>query len=157
MLECAESQRKSPTQPCQYGNVATAENTILQLSLFWFSFNFYFFSISLYLTFQDQGKINCGVSSQADFVQNYFLQKRMFRKQTFCKNTTFSPFWPILGPIWSLFDFNLTRSCAALGSGSLGQDTFHMFLWISIWNCYLFVSHQLYVSCQKVLEHVAKI
>ena len=110
----------------------------------------------------EQGKINCGVSSQNDFVQNYFLRKRIFRKQNFRKIPTFSPFWSILGPIWSLFDFTLTRSCAALRAadlGSSGQNTFHTFLRIYFWNCYLFVSHQLYlfVSCQKVFEHNAKI
>ena len=32
---------------------------------------------------QWQGKINCDASSQAKFIQNYFLRKRMFRKQNF--------------------------------------------------------------------------
>ena len=32
---------------------------------------------------------NCGASSQADFIQNYFFQKCMFRKQNFRKNKVF--------------------------------------------------------------------
>ena len=45
------------------------------------------------------GQNNCGASSQADFIQNYFLRKCMFRKQNFrkkgifvYKNTILSPF-----------------------------------------------------------------
>ena len=34
----------------------------------------------------EQGKINCGASPQADLIQNYFLWKRMFRKQNFRQN-----------------------------------------------------------------------
>ena len=34
----------------------------------------------------EQGKINFGASPQADFIQNYFLWKRMFRKQNFRQN-----------------------------------------------------------------------
>ena len=45
-------------------------------------------------------KINCGASSQTDFIQNYFLQKRMLRltnkispknRYFWFKNTYFSP------------------------------------------------------------------
>ena len=61
------------------------------------------------------GQNNCGASSQADFIQNYFLRKCMFRKQNFrkkgifvYKNTILSPFLVHLSvsnflPLWVNF------------------------------------------------------
>ena len=61
-----------------------------------------------------QGKINCGASSQADFIQNYILQKRIFRKQCFHRKemfctkklflAQFGPFSDQFGPFLTIFD-----------------------------------------------------
>ena len=60
--------------------------------------------------FLQRGKIDCRASSQVDIIQNYFLWKRMFRKQNvlkkgdfWYKNAIFSPFRSMLCPIWSTF------------------------------------------------------
>ena len=51
--------------------------------------------------YNKQGSRKYGASSQADFIQNYFLQKHMFPKRkgvSLYKNTIFGLFWSILGP-----------------------------------------------------------
>ena len=37
----------------------------------------------------EQGKIDCGASSQVNFIQNYFFRKHVFRKQNYRKKSTF--------------------------------------------------------------------
>ena len=74
-----------------------------------------------------QGKINCGASSQAVFIQNYFLQKNLFWKLNFLKkyfwhkDAIFSPFWVECSLPFPLFvstpsqpGYQATKICATL-------------------------------------------
>ena len=62
----------------------------------------------------EQGKINCGASPQADLIQNYFLWKRMFRKQNFRQNKgtfgTKTLVLALLDPFLNLFKENFFLS-----------------------------------------------
>ena len=45
-------------------------------------------------TYDQQGKINCGASSEPDFIQNYFCNQNFWEKRYLLyNNTTFSRFW----------------------------------------------------------------
>ena len=45
-------------------------------------------------TYDQQGKINCGASSEPDFIQNYFCNQNFWAKRYLLyNNTTFSRFW----------------------------------------------------------------